>query len=166
MQGSSSPVTLRPYDASHRPACLRVFDSNVPRYFRAEERSAFATFLDELPGPYLVLVEADHALVGCGGYALRPEDGVVDLCWGMIRQDRHGSGLGRALAEARLDAIVKEARAKAVALNTSQHTVPFYERLGFRTIKVVKDGYAPGLDRCDMWIDLSRPDSRGVGFSS
>ena len=156
MQRSSPPLTIRLYDPADRAACLQIFDSNVPRYFRDEERTAFCTFLDELPGPYFVLLEDHHTLVGCGGYALRPEAGVADLCWGMVRQDRHGNGLGRALAEARLEAIVKDPRANAVALNTSQHTVPFYERVGFRTINVLKDGYAPGLDRCDMRMELPR----------
>jgi hypothetical protein len=31
-----------------------------------------------------------------------------------------------------------------------QHTVGFYERLGFRTVRIDPEGYGPGLDRCEM----------------
>ena len=45
---------------------------------------------------------------------------------------------------------------RAVSIDTSQHTVPFYERMGFRTTSVMRDGYAPGLDRCEMILELDR----------
>lgn len=48
----------------------------------------------------------------------------------------------------------------AVELDTSQHTRGFYERVGFRVERVVPDGYAPGLDRCDMCLALGALDPR------
>ena len=34
---------LRPYTPTDAPACLLLFDSNVPRYFAPHERQDFAT---------------------------------------------------------------------------------------------------------------------------
>ena len=83
-------------------ACLDVFDSNVPDFFRTEERSDFGAFLDALPGPYLVITDPVGQVVACGGYALGQSDS-VDLCWGMVRRPLHGVGLGHLLTDARLD---------------------------------------------------------------
>ncbi len=42
--------SIEPYTPNDHAACLRIFDSNTPRFFTREERSAFAAFLDALPG--------------------------------------------------------------------------------------------------------------------
>lgn len=149
-------MRIRAYAPADRGACLAVFDSNVPAFFVPGEREGFAGFLDALPGPYLVLEDEDGAVVGCGGWAIVPETRTADLCWGMVSLPRHGTGLGRMLFDARLDGIRAGPGADAVALNTSQHTRGFYERRGFVTERVVPDGFAPGLDRCDMRLVLRR----------
>jgi len=144
------PVTLREYVPADHLACLRVFDSNVPAFFSMDERALYAAFLSALPGPYFVLVDPAQTVVGCGGYAVGERSDVADLCWGMVSREHHGRGFGRALTEMRVQRMWREPGIKAVALNTTQHTVAFYERLGFRTRSVLPDGYAPGLDRCEM----------------
>ena len=148
-------VTLRAYAAEDRRACLLAFESNVPRYFREEERPGFESFLDALPGPYFVLLDAEGEVVGCGGYALRSESAVADLCGGMVLRDRQGEGRGRALTEMRLERALAHPGVRSLALETSQHTVGFYERLGFRVAGTEPDGYAPGLDRVRMERDVS-----------
>lgn len=148
-------MRVRAYTPADRDACLAVFDGNVPAFFVTQERAAFADFLDALPGPYLVVEDGDGAIVGCGGWAVVPETRTADLCWGMVARGRHGTGLGRLLLDARMDGIRADAGADAVALNTSQHTRGFYERRGFVTERVVPDGFAPGLDRCDMRLVLA-----------
>lgn len=147
-------VTIRPWVESDRDGCLAVFDSNVPDFFVEDERPGFEEFLGDLPGPYLVLVGADGAVVGCGGWAVETGTATADLCWGMVRRDLHGRGLGRLLTEARIAGVRAEGRVRIVALHTSQHTTGFYERLGFATGEVVRDGYAPGLHRCEMRLEL------------
>ena len=106
------------------------------------------------PGPYFVLLDSSGCVVGCGGYALREETGIADLCWGMVVRELQGQGLGRELAGLRIEKIRKHHPVAVVALSTSQRTVSFYERLGFRTTSVEADGYGPGLDRCEMLMDL------------
>lgn len=153
-------MRVRAYTPEDREACLAVFDSNVPEFFVEAEREEFAAFLDALPGPYLVIEDEAGAVVACGGYAVTPETGTADLCWGMAARRLHGTGLGNRLLAERLRRVHADPRARAVALNTSQLTRGFYERLGFVTERVVPDGYAPGLDRCDMRLMLASFEER------
>ena len=149
------PRRLRNFAPADLSACLATFDSNVPEFFVPTERAAFASFLAALPGPYLV-VEETGEVVACGGYAVAPGTTTADLCWGMVSRARHQSGLGRLLLVARLKHIGADASVRDVALNTSQHTRGVYERLGFVVERVQPGSYAPGLDRCDMRLRLSR----------
>lgn len=143
-------ITARGYEPSDFGACMEIFQSNVPAYFTEEERDEFGAFLNALPGPYLVVRDPAAGVVACGGYALADDGAVADFCWGMVRRELHGMGLGRALAEWRIEAITSEPGIREIALHTSQHTRGFYELLGFELRRVVTDGYAPGLHRCEM----------------
>ncbi|MEX0893090.1 MAG: GNAT family N-acetyltransferase [Gemmatimonadota bacterium] len=151
---------MRAYAPTDRAACLAIFDSNVPRYFTPEERAQFAAWLDAPPGPYFVLADAAEGVVGCGGYALGRAPGRADLCWGMVRADRQGEGLGLRLTRERLRRAVADPAVDALALTTSQHTRGFYERLGFRVTRVVPDGFGAGLDQCDMVMAASGGSAR------
>lgn len=150
-------MPMRDYAPADREKCLAVFDSNVPRYFRPHERPEFEAFLGALPGPYFVIEDDDGEVIGCGGYAFAREDGTADLCWGMVHRAHHGQGFGRLLLRERMARLTADPRATGVNLHTSQHTRGFYENLGFAIRQVVADGYAPGLDRVDMRLDLQPP---------
>lgn len=141
---------VRDFEPEDRDRCLAIFDTNVPRFFRESERAEFQAYLDELPGPYLVLEDEHGVIVGCGGYVVVQDEERVDLCWGMVRRHSQGRGLGRLLTRARLARAVGDRSVREVRLSTSQRTTGFYERLGFRTVSVETDGFAPGLDRCDL----------------
>ena len=143
-------TTVRPYRDTDRAACLAVFDSNVPDDFRAEERAEFAAFLDDLPGPYLVLVDGEERVAACGGWALETDGESAAMCWGMVRRDRQGEGWGRRLLEERVRRAGSQPGVRRLILTTSQRTRGFFERLGFRVRDVVPDGIAPGLDRVEM----------------
>lgn len=148
-------LTVRPYRAEDREACLALFDGNTPRFFHESEREGFVAWLGDqaLHLPYLV-IERDGHVVACGGHAVEPDGTSVALCWGMVGNGLHGQGLGRALTEARLAAARATPGVRRVVLDTSQHTQGFYARFGFETMKVTPDGYAPGIDRWDMVLKL------------
>ena len=93
---------MRPYVDGDFDACLAVFDTNVPGFFRPHERAEFVAFLADLPGPYLVLEDPSGDVLGCAGYARGRDPAVADLCWGMIRHDAHRRGHGRTLTTLRV----------------------------------------------------------------
>ena len=150
--------TVRPYQAGDRDACLALFDGNTPRFFDPSERADFAAWLDTSPHPYLVILR-DGRLVACGGHALDGDGTVAALCWGMVAQDVHGQGLGRALTQARLDAIRALPQVASVRMTTSQHTQGFYAAFGFETMKVTPNGFGPGIDQWDMLLTLLAKDA-------
>lgn len=151
-----SNLCVREYRAEDLSRVLDIFDSNVPEFFTAAERQVFEDFLQELPGPYFVVETTRGELVACGGYAVVLEQGRADLCWGMVSRTQHRHGVGRFLTSLRLEAATADARVRAVVLNTSHLTRGFYERLGFSVERVMVDGIAPGVDRCDMRLELLR----------
>ena len=154
-------LTLHPYQASDRAACLRVFDSNVPAFFLASERADYTQDLGEFESGawggaavYLVL-EVGSEIVGCGG-AYVEEDGRAGLAWGMVDRRQHRRGLGSLLLRARLEWLRAQPEAREVWLDTSRHSAPFFERFGFQVARTAPDGYGPGHDRLDLRLDLAR----------
>jgi ribosomal protein S18 acetylase RimI-like enzyme len=149
-----SGYVVRPYVEADRDGCLAILRSNVPEHFTADDPSEFEAFLRALPGPYFVVEEHDGALVGCGGLAVGvKEPTAAALCWGIIRHDRQGRGLGRTLTLHRLRALPPTIT--LVRINTTQKVQGFYAKLGFVVTEVIPDGYAPGLDHvrmeCTAW---------------
>lgn len=145
-------VEMRPYRSDDLPACLRLFDSNVPAFFAPPERAEFRMFLEEMDAPdrsYLVL-ELDDRIVACGGLWIDAAAGSARLSWGMVDRARHGRGLGTRLTTARLTAARAMAGIKSIGLATSQHTNAFYEKFGFSITSVTRDGFGPGLDCYEM----------------
>ena len=144
---------FRAYTARDRDACLKLFDGNVPKYFSAHERKAFENFLDTLPNPFYV-VEEDGAVLACGGSAPhKSENGALMFCWGMVASEKKRTGLGSFLLKENLDRLN---RRQPIFLNTSQHAREFYERFGFKTSRIVRDGYDAGMDMYEMRLAPQR----------
>lgn len=146
-------MIARAYDSSDRAACLRCFDSNAPYYFLPQERIQLEEFLDHLPGPYFVIIDDDD-LVACGGYAIGRVSGEADICWTIVRRDRHGHGVGNFLMTTIVAELLGLEDLRAARLETSQHTRAFFERWGFSAGEVVPHGFGPGLDRVEMRVEL------------
>lgn len=144
---------VRRYRIADKPACLAIFDSNVRAYFDASERDDFAAFLDDPDGEYLVL-EQDGAVIGCGGYA-REERGQARFTWGMVDGNHHGAGHGQRLAEYRLQKIAASGDFAETELFTTPKVAPFFAKFGFAEAEIVKDGFAPGMDKVQMIRDMS-----------
>ena len=140
-------MDIRPYQPSDRDACLAVFDSNVPAFFRLDERPDFEAFLGALNCTYLVM-EHEARIVGCGGFYRTEELSLARLCYGMIHRDLHRQGLGRFLLLFRLREIGKWPGVERVGLSTTLLTAPFFASQGFKS-----DG-AP-QDRVEMRMKLT-----------
>lgn len=146
-------TTSRPYHPNDAIHCLRVFDSNTPRFFGPHERDGFVGFQQEPQRPQdYVVVERDGEIVACGGLADLDEE-TAGFVWGMVDQRLHRQGVGRALALARIEQAQAMGKRRAM-LNTSQHVQAFYAGLGFAVVKVVADGHGPGLDAVEMSRNL------------
>ena len=149
-------LITRSYRSEDFDACLAIFDSNTPAFFAPEERPEYRSFLMEMSPEttsYLVL-EREGRLIGCGGLSIDTSKRQARFEWGMIVRTSHSEGLGTHLAQARLDVARARLDVVEVGLETSQLTRGFYERFGFSVIKITPDGFGPGLDRCDMILQV------------
>ena len=142
-------VTIREYRPSDLEGVVRVFRSNIPKYFGPEEESGLRSYLGEFPYDYFVVGIGDQ-IVGSGGFALNSDEDTVSLCWGMIRSDHLGTGLGKKLTEYRIVRIRERFPDKPIVISTSQHTQGFYEKFGFVLTRHQPDGFGPGIDICEM----------------
>ena len=149
-------MRFRPYAPADRPGCLVVYDSNEPTFFSPGDRDDLERFLAAPPGFFGVLADEAGAVAGCGGLApAREGPHAADLTWGMVHAARHGRGLGRLLLLARLRLLADLPAVAKVACHTSHLTAGFYRKFGFRDVRVLCDGYRPGLDRHDMELTLN-----------
>lgn len=153
-------MNFRPYTAADREACLDAFKSNMPKFFALSEVPDFEKWLDEQEGrmeavkdhpteQYYVALKDGH-VVGCGGYFIDTASNKATMTWGLMHNALHKQGLGKELFLYRLKVIQTICPGCMVALDTSQHSYPFFQKLGFVVTKIIPDFYAPGIDRYDM----------------
>jgi GNAT superfamily N-acetyltransferase len=150
-------VILRRYRKSDRSACLAVLRSNVPESFLprdADDVGVFLDKLDDLAVRYFV-VEDGGVIVACGGVAV-DDRADARMCWGMVRRDRHGQGIGRLLLLYRLLEGAKMG-GRTASLETLPEIAGFFEREGFAVTGGKDDQYAPGMHRRDLELTLDAP---------
>jgi GNAT superfamily N-acetyltransferase len=146
---------IRRYREDDRKAVLAAFRTNVPDHFPASEEAWLRSALDEPDGPLFVVVEGDE-VIGFGGYELSAFYNLATLVFGLVRADRHGTGVGRALLIYRLLHMAgQKLRPRYVTVDTHPHTAGFFERCGFIEIARWPGGYRSGRDRVDLRFELT-----------
>lgn len=146
-------MEIRSYTTADLESVVAVFRSNIPKYFGPSEEQGLRDFLADVRSEDYFVVELDGEIVGAGGIAPNDDD-TVSLCWGMIRKDHLGTGLGKRLTEFRIERSREKFGAAAMVISTSQHTQGFYEKFGFRLTEHTPDGFGPGIDICKMRLDF------------
>jgi len=122
----------------------------VPTFFDTTEESLFRSFLAKDYVNYYLLFNTSHQLVAAGGYELEKQPNTISLTWGMVHALYHKNGYGTFLTDFRLNSISNTFPNCDIILNTSQKTFRFYEKFGFKLIKITNDYYGLGMDRYDM----------------
>jgi GNAT superfamily N-acetyltransferase len=148
-------LRIRPYRSDDRKGVLAAFRTNVPDHFPASEEAWLRACLAEPDGPLFVMVDGKE-IVAFGGYEISPFYDLATLVFGLVRADRHGAGLGRALLNYRLKHMAAATlRPRYVTVDTHPHTAGFFERCGFIEIARWPAGYRSGRDRVDLRFDLT-----------
>lgn len=146
---------IRRYRPADRKAVLAAFRSNVPDHFPASEEAWLRAALDERDGPFFVVAEGE-AVLAFGGYELSPFYNLGTLVFGLVRADRHGTGIGRALLHYLLLHMAgRKQRPRWVTVDTHPHTAGFFERCGFEVMARWPGGYRSGRDRVDLRFELT-----------
>ena len=140
-----------PYKDEHFESCIDIFKSNQPKYFAPNELGDFAKWLKTGQMDKYFVIEDKDEIIGCGGVFIDEEKKEGGFAWGMIRHDLHGQGYGREFSLFRIE-LIQELCEYPVKLVTSQHTYPFYEKIGFVIDEIKKDGFQKGLDMYSMTL--------------
>jgi GNAT superfamily N-acetyltransferase len=150
---------IRRYRTSDRKQVLAAFRTNVPDHFPASEEAWLRACLDDPDGPLFVMVEGkgkDQQVIAFGGYEISAFYNLATLVFGLVRADRHGTGLGRELLAYRLRHMANsKMRPRYVTVDTHPHTAGFFARCGFTEIARWPAGYRSGRDRVDLRFDLA-----------
>jgi GNAT superfamily N-acetyltransferase len=156
-------MRLRPYAAADLPACLALFDSNVPAYFHPSERAHFEDGLrtpgclpprlrtDGEPLGWFYVVEDGGAVVGCGGWFLDGDAAVLN--WGIVERSVQRKGIGKFLLDERLRRIRADGRARLVRVKTTRLVQGFFQRAGF---SLVREGLKGLADEFPL-VELTAP---------
>lgn len=161
---SQLQTNIRKYEPSDRNACMEIFKTNVPDYFTLEEVDEFERFLTKLEDPAVTnnppyyVMELDKTLIGCGGFG--EKDGIdgtasITFVWGMVARAYHKKGYGEQLLRFRLQEIPLHFPNKKIILDTTQFSYAFFEKYGFKTIKITENSYGKGMHRYDMVLKES-----------
>jgi predicted GNAT family N-acyltransferase len=151
-------IVIRPYNKKDKESCLAAFKSNVPTYFTEEEIGDFENFLERIEDvgvnnnikTHYFVVEYNQRVVGCGGFGDKDGKEIISLAWGLIRNEFHNKGYGKALLVYRLEQIKQLYPELPLVLDTTQYSHSFFEKYGFYTTKITNDYYSKGLHRYDM----------------
>ncbi len=149
-------MIIRPYKPSDIEAVVSIFRSNIGKYFVEAEEKELRDFLEASSDDYFI-VEIIDEIVAAGGIALN-KDQTISLCWGMVRTDLIGTGLGKKLTLFRIEKGREKWGDLPFVTSTSHHTEGFYKKLGFHTVERTPDGFGPGIDICKMRLESQGSD--------
>ena len=106
-------------------------------------------YLENETEDYFVVEELGE-IVGAGGINYEPQTKTAVISWDIIKPNQHGKGIGRKLTQHRIQHIHTKPDIEKIVVRTSQHTYKFYEKMGFKLLKVEKDYWAEGFDLYEM----------------
>ena len=143
-------MEIRKYINTDLDQCLEIFDSNHPKYFTKEERSMFIKWLDDPNREEYYVLQNNEQVLACGGLFHDRDKKSAGLAWGMVHSKYHSMGYGTCLTNFRMEKLLTEFIDVDIKIVTSQYTVGFYEKFGFVTESITKDGFGEGLDKYEM----------------
>jgi hypothetical protein len=146
------------YAEIHRDDLIAILRQNVPKYFSGRDIADFRKYLQEKPWDgHDVFVDPNYGIVGCASYYIKSPS-VVGLSWMFFSPFRLGYRRILPTLEEFISSICAristQNRNLTFSLNTTPQVAKVLGRIGFKTIGIVKDGYGPGYDKVNMFIEF------------
>ena len=142
-------MRIEPYQLKYFEDCIKIIQSNTPKYIDYSEHSDYEDYLSRNEKIYFVIFKKSD-IVACGGYGLNKQKTKAGLDWGLVQSKYHNKGYGSELLRYRLSHIQRKYPGIDIYLDTSQKTYKFYEKFGFIVEKITAKGYGAELDQYDM----------------
>ncbi|MCG9972778.1 GNAT family N-acetyltransferase [Christiangramia crocea] len=140
---------IRRYVPEDKSKVKDLLKRNTPEYFDPSEERELEKYLDEEIEDYFVF-EQNSQIVGAGGINYFPKEKLARISWDIIDPELQGQGIGRKLAQHRIDHIKKNTGVDLIIVRTSQLAYRFYEKMGFELEKIERDFWAKGFDLYQM----------------
>lgn len=158
-------MNVRPYQAIDKPACVSMCSSNAPAFYLRWHVNEYAAHLDSIEktlghqSSCTRVLEEDGIIVASATFKFFPEARCAWINWFMVHAHHHRRGLGWLL----LTSVMREISQRLpdtqlIQLQTTQFSVGFYERAGYKITGQRANGFGPDLDQYDMEFTL---DSEG-----
>jgi N-acetylglutamate synthase-like GNAT family acetyltransferase len=126
-----SPITFRRFQEADIPACLEIYKLNEPGRFPEGVIAEYEKCLREQTS-YFMVAEKNGRVVATGGISYFQKPHVAMLCFGLIRPENQGAGIGAASLLARLALLKKDQPAYRVLICAVAKSFGYYQRFGFQ----------------------------------
>ncbi|WP_247672700.1 GNAT family N-acetyltransferase [Aquimarina sp. MMG016] len=146
-------MKIRPYTPNDKDSVLKLLDLNTPKFFDKTEKESLKKYLDNEVEDYFV-VEENNEIIGAGGINYFPTERIARISWDFIKPNMQGKGIGRKLTEYRINKLNNNNEIDLIIVRTSQIAYKFYEKMGFKLVKVEKDFWAKNFDLYQMELKI------------
>jgi GNAT superfamily N-acetyltransferase len=129
-EGRLHPLTFRRFGLADLPQCLELYKLNEPGRFPEGPGNHYEDCLRS-ERSYVLVAENGGRIVATGGihYFIKPHMAIC--CYGLVRPDYQGKGIGTALLLARLALLSNKEPVYHVFIFAVQKSFVFYQRFGF-----------------------------------
>jgi len=145
-------LKIRPYTKNDKVAVIALLRSNTPLFFAPAEEKDFIEYLDKEIEDYFV-VEENLEIIAAGGINYFTKERKARISWDFIEPNSQGKGLGRKLTEHRINHLNQNHEIDLIIVRTTQLVYKFYQKMGFKLMKVEKNYWAKNFDLYHMELN-------------
>lgn len=139
-------MLIRPFKVTDNEGLINIFNLNTPQYFAKHELDEFLNYLQTSHASTYFVVEENERIIGGAGYEIRKSDDSGRINWIFLHPDFKSTGIGRQVVQQLIQLIKIDTSVNKLVVRTSQFAFVFFEKLGYKTLLIEKDHWAPGLD--------------------
>lgn len=146
--------SIRIYNKNDEKYIIDIFKSNCPKYFYINDLDSLYFFLNNYIDENFKVVTLNDYIVGCGGHYVKENEKLIGIAWVMFKRNSLGVknflSLSNIFFEHIMDNIQNEKKAFDIIINTTQLLEKTFNKFGFHTVHIIKNGFGKNLDHYVM----------------
>jgi hypothetical protein len=147
-------IEIRTYFQTDKEDILSILSSNTPKYFGEEDKKDLLDFLENYTGENFKVVMLNDKIVGCGGHYVKQTEKIYGIAWVMFKRFSMGVSTFLRVSDIffnyLLEAILQEQLKYDIVINTTQLLEKSFNKYGFVTEQIIKNGFGENLDHFKM----------------
>ncbi|NLS14868.1 GNAT family N-acetyltransferase [Vibrio sp. SM6] len=145
-------MKFRRYHSEDKQDLIDILLSNCPKYFIETDQSDLIDFLDNYADENYLVVESNGKIIGCGGHFTKGH--AHGIAWVMFGQGTLGPRQLLSVADTFYREIENRIKSEGhlydIHISTTQKMENLFNRYGFETVEITKNGFGQGLHQYDM----------------